>query len=331
MPERRPIDIIRNSGGQMNVGPLGSESPITSMCEIGGCLCAVKIDGIYEIKLPDQVDPGRTNIALQKSQRRILAYGSDSEIVVRTLLTADVLFNPSYLGSAFDKKVAVDVTFSALGDLISMDEIANGLESVMAGAVPPTSQDGTLLVPSVADLVARCETFIQKARHAYLDLLRIAQLFYGDLGNKQVDRLSELARERHGDGAGLVRLLDSVGPFLHFVRRTRHCVEHPKEDQRIVVQDFQLSADGIIIPPTIEVIDNEKPYPRTAVLEFTKGVTNRLSKIFEIMIAPLCAHNMQAPAGLPIVVMELTVAERPASRVRFSFGVQNGDRQVPMK
>ncbi len=331
MPERRPIDIIRNSGGQMKVGPLGSESPVTAMCEIGGCLCAVTTDGIYEIKLPDQVDPGRTNIALQKSQRRILAYGSDCEIVVRTLLTADVLFNPSYLGSAFDKKAAMDVTFSALGDLISMDEIAIGLESIMAGAMPPTSHDETLLVPSVPDIVARCETFIQKAHHAYLDLLRIAQLFYGDLGSKQVDRLLELARGRHGEGAVLVRLLETVGPFLHFVRRSRHCVEHPKEDQHIVVQDFTLCADGVIIPPTIEVIDKEKPHPRIGVLEFMKGVTNRLSGIFEMMVATLCGHNILAPGGLPNVVMELTVEQRPASRVRFSYGFQDGDRQAPVK
>lgn len=331
MPERRPIDIIRNSGGRMRVGPPGSESPITAMCEIGGCLCAVTTDAIYEIKLPDQVDPGRTNIALQKSQRRILAYGSDCEIVVRTLLTADVLFNPSYLGSAFDKKAAVDVTFSALGELISMDEIAKSLEPIMAGAMPPTSRDGTLLVPSVPDIAARCETFIQKAHHAYLELLKIAQLFYGDLGSKQVDRLLEVARERHGDGAGLVRLLETVGPFLQFVRRTRHCVEHPKEDQRIVVQDFTLRAEGIIMPPTIEVIDKEKPHPQISVLEFMKGITNRLSGIFEMMIATLSGHNIQAPGGLPIVVMELTVEQRAASRVRFSYGFQDGDHQVPMK
>lgn len=315
----------------MKVGPLGSESPVTAMCEIGGSLCAVTTDGIYEIKLPDQVDPGRTNIALQKSQRRILAYGSDCEIVVRTLLTADVLFNPSYLGSAFDKKAAMDVTFSALADLISMEEIANGLESIMSEAMPPTSHDETLLVPSVPDVVARCETFIQKAHHAYLDLLRIVQLFYGDLGNKQLDRLLELARGRHGEGAGFVRLLEKIGPFLHFVRRTRHCVEHPKEDQRIVVQDFTLCADGMIIPPTIEVIDKEKPHPRIVVLEFMKGVTDRLSRTFEMMIATLCGHNIQAPAGLPNMVMELTVEQRPASRVRFSYGFQDGDRQIPVQ
>src|SRR5258708_20041919 len=90
----------------------------------------------------------------------------------------------------------MDVTFRGLGDLISMGEIAIGLESIMAGAMPPTSHDETLLVPSVPDIVARCETFIQKAHHAYLDLLRIAQLFYGDFGSKQVDPLLDNPPEK---------------------------------------------------------------------------------------------------------------------------------------
>ena len=330
MPGRRPIDTVRDSGGHLKIGPPGNDSPITAMCEIGGFLCAVKTDGIYELKLPDQVDPHRTNPALPKSQRQVLAYGSDCEIVVRTLLTANALFKPEYLGSAFDRKQALDLAFSALRDLISMHEMATSLEAAQAEAKAHMTESGTLFIPSVPDIIGRCEAFIQKAHHAYLDLLKIAELFYGDLGKRQVDRLVEVVHASHGEDTGLVRLLRRVSPFLHFIRRTRHCVEHAKEDQRIVVLDFTLCADGMIIPPTIEVVDKEKPHHRIDVLVFMKGVTDRLSQIFEVMIASLCGHNTQALGGLPIVVMELPADQRSASHVRFSYGLQDGSRIVTM-
>jgi hypothetical protein len=212
-----------------------------------------------------------------------------------------------------------------------MHEIATNLEAAQAEAKAHITESGTLFVPSVPDITARCEAFIQKAHHAYLDLLKIAGLFYGDLGKKQVDRLVELAQTRHGESAGLVNLIKKVGPFLHFIRRTRHCVEHPKKDQRIDVEDFKLCADGLIIPPTIEVVDVEKPHHRIDVLIFMKGITDRLSRIFEVTIASLCGHNIQSPGGLPILVIELPEDQRPASHVRFAYGIHDGDRMVPMK
>jgi hypothetical protein len=330
MPERRPIDITRDSGGHIKIGPPESTSPITEMCELGGFLCAIKTDGIYEIKLPDQVDPHRINPALPKSQRQVLAYGSDCEIVVRTLLTANALFKPEYLGSTFDRKQALDLAFSALRDLISMHEMATSLEAAQAEAKVQMTEGGTLFVPSVPDIIGRCKAFIQKADHAYRELLKIAELFYGDLGSKHVDRLTKLAENRHAKDAGLVRFLKKVGPFLQFVRRARNCVEHPKENQRIIVEDFTLSAVGTIVPPTIEVIDIEKPHPQIGVLDFMKAVTDRLSQIFEVMIASLCGHNTKALGGLPIVMMELPADQRSASHVRFSYGLQDGSRIVPM-
>jgi hypothetical protein len=92
MPERRPIDILRDSGGQIKVGTPDDESDITDMFEFDGSMHVIKRNGIYRLRLPDEIDPKRTNAALPRTQQQILAYGSDSEMVVRTLLTANRLF-----------------------------------------------------------------------------------------------------------------------------------------------------------------------------------------------------------------------------------------------
>ena len=88
--------------------------------------------------------------------------------------------------------------------------------------------------------------------------------------------------------------------------------------------------DPMLVEQTIEVIDIEKPHPQIGVLDFMKAVTDRLSQIFEVMIASLCGHNTKALGGLPIVMMELPTDQRSASHVRFSYGLQDGSRIVPM-
>jgi hypothetical protein len=60
-----------------------------------------------------------------------------------------------------------------------------------------------------------------------------------------------------------------------------------------------------------------------------KRVTWEMTKIFEAMIASLCAHNVRAVGGFPIVVCEIPVGERPASNVRFSYGGYYNGRFVP--
>jgi hypothetical protein len=252
---RRPIDILRDSGGRMKVCTPEDQSDIVGMCEIGGSMHVVKRKGIYKIKLADEVDPKRTNSDLPTTQQQILAYGSDCKFVVQTILTANRLFNPMYLGDSFDKKRGLDLVFGALLDLISMHEMAISLEKAEDQAKTTAdcsaANDGALFLPSLGDVRGRCESFIHKADHAFFALFDIVKLFYPDIGTGLFDRLASIAAERYGEEAQFTRFVNRVAPFLKCIRQTRNCVQHPKDGQLINVQDFILSADGSIVPPSI--------------------------------------------------------------------------------
>jgi hypothetical protein len=317
----------------MKVGAPDDESDITNMCELHGSMHVIKRGGIYRLSLPDEIDPKRTNAALLRTQQQVVAYGCDSEIVVRTLLTANRLFNPRYLGSSFDRKRGLELAFDALRDLISMQEMAVDLEMTQDEA-KRKAHDGSerrdsVLLPSVRDVKGRCEAFTQKADHARFALFKIAKLFYDKIDEGVFDGLAKAAEEPHGQDSLLARFVKKVAPFLKFVRRTRNCVEHPKEGQRIDVQDFTLSTEGNVMPPSIEVIDKETPQDRIPVVDFMKNVTEEMTMIFELMIASLCGHNVRAVGGFPIVVGEIPVGQRPACNIRFSYGVYHGGRFVP--
>ena len=88
MPEKRPIDIIRDSGGMFDVGT-PEEGPVESAVEIDDSLYIIKPNAIYAVNTADQIDPNRTNIGLPKTiTRKVFAVGSYSELVGKILLTA---------------------------------------------------------------------------------------------------------------------------------------------------------------------------------------------------------------------------------------------------
>jgi hypothetical protein len=277
MPARRPIDILRDSGGRMEVSTPEDQSDIVSMCEINGSIHVIKRQGIYKIILPDEIDPKRTNPVLPTTQQQILAYGSDCKIVVQTILTANRLFNPVYLGSAFDKKRGLDLAFGGLLDLISMHEMAISFEKAedeaKTKAAVRAANRGALFLPSLGDVRGRCESFIHKADHAFFVLFDIVKLFYSDIGAGLFDGLASFAAERYGEQAQFTSFVNRVAPFLKCIRQTRNCVQHPKAGQLINVQDF--------IPPTIELIQTEASLPPMPVLEFIKRVTADFAKVFE--------------------------------------------------
>jgi hypothetical protein len=154
-----------------------------------------------------------------------------------------------------------------------------------------------LFLPSLGEVRGRCESFIHKADHALFALFDIVKLFYPDIGTGLFDRLASIAAERYGEEAQFTRFVNRVAPFLKCIRQTRNCVQHPKDGQLINVQDFILSADGSIVPPSIEVIDKVASLAPMAVLEFMKQVTSDY--------------------------------QRKAHHVRFSYGFYDGDRAVP--
>jgi hypothetical protein len=60
---KTPIERRRESAMRMDVGGTDDASPITSMFAIGDHLHVVKEKSIYEVRLADDIDPQRTNIA----------------------------------------------------------------------------------------------------------------------------------------------------------------------------------------------------------------------------------------------------------------------------
>lgn len=167
MSNKRPIDRIRDSALSMSVGAPDDLSAITAMIPLEDVLHIVKEKSIYACKLADTIDPGRTNPHIPNVQQKVLALGSDSPRVGKTLLTARELFHEHFLPDSFDCKASLALAFSALKDLAAMSAMADRFEAAQSASQleDRRRQDRSVVLPTVGDVSDVAKSFLQKADH----------------------------------------------------------------------------------------------------------------------------------------------------------------------
>ncbi len=317
----------------MEVGDATDKSAITGMVPIAGILHIIKGDGIYVCRLADDIDPKRTNPNVPNVQQKILSIGSNSELTARTLLTAKRLFEPKFLPDTFDSISAITLSFAALKDLAAMDEIKQLLIDAekKADLGDRRKIDRSVILPSVGEVLSPCKSFIQKSDHTIQSLFGIAKLFYGsDLRKGWFDALQSTVERKYGTEDQFSAFMKDVRPFLQFVRHWRNAIEHPKPTERVIANDFTLNSEMQLLPPTIEVVHPKAHQPPISIVSFMHQVIEQISKIFEMMIAFMCSKHAQSFSQFHIQVIDLDESQRHEKNVRFSYGVQNGDRFTPI-
>ncbi len=299
------------------------DGAVLAMLSIRETLYAVKEKSIYTVRLAEEIDPQRTNPTIPNSQQKLFSYGSDSPLVGRTLLTASELLDRSYLGQTFDQESGLAFAFEALKCLIAMDEIKSQVQaSIEIAKVGELTRkpNGSITIPSVPDLRARCVAFIQQAQRSLSELLNVVKLFFGiDSGRRWFESLTELVEHRYGEEDGFADFMRHVLPFLQMVRTARNCVEHPKAVEYVTVTDFALQADGKVYLPTIEVVHQKHPLHVTPVLDFMNLVSDHASQVFEVMLAHLCEKNLRQLPMAEMHLVELPEEQRRYKYVRYAY------------
>jgi hypothetical protein len=302
------------------------------MIVIGKKMHVVKASSIYEVRLADDIDPGRTNPSIPNTQQKVLSIGSDAEVVGRILLTASALFKKNYLPN-IDCDEALRVSFEALQDIVAMGEIAETLrqeEQASADDLRDNRKaDGSVLLPSIKNLPQKCGEFVQKADHGLGKLYSIVQIFYPKARKPYFEGFSDTLIALYGATDPFADGVLRAVPFLKFVRDTRNCVEHPKQNQKIIVKDFCFDPSGKVLAPTIEVVHARSPHDPVNISVFMRDISATIIDIVEAMIAGLCSKHVTSSPGLPFEVVTLPEDTRHQF-VRYSYGLidQNG-RIIP--
>ena len=292
----RPIDKVRNSGGQITLPP--DTGGITDMGEINGAPNMIGGSAIYRVQLADEIDPQRTNIAIPNTHQKVLSYGAEFPYVRQTLMTARRLFSNKVLGPAFDYKTGINLSFEALQDLAAMYDIRKDLRARLDKIAEHllAVKQRSMTVPSMGDVRGETKALLQKADHVAVALFNVAQLFYGDeIGPRWFASLHSLASKKYGDNDVFAEFLKAALPFLQFVRNARNAVEHPDQTKSVKVTDIALLPSGELNPPSIEVIHPETPQPSVPLLAVMEHIADQLATVFEVT-SRIFAVRMSSPS-----------------------------------
>lgn len=286
----------------------------------------------YRLQEADQIDPDRKNPALSPTfQQKLFDYGTNSELLCRTLLQAQVMFRKEFQSIDIDR--AMQLSFDALGYLVSMHETAQAFKSAEQTAIEKTErlerQNTSQTIPAVGNVRSSCKSFAQKADHFAFSLLEIVRLFYPEMNKKKWDAFHALVQSRFDESDPFYKAVEITAPFLRLIRNARDCLEHANL-KGVETRDFELQPDGAIAVPSIEINFRGSAHDRCAISSFMEETTNKLLVTFEMIIVHMCSKNIQPRAPFPMTVGLLSEDQRKAWHVRFAYGMYDqGGQFVP--
>ncbi|EJJ25013.1 hypothetical protein [Rhizobium sp. CF142] len=329
MNSESSIDRIRESAGSMTIGDT-SDGIVTGVITIADRLYVVKQKAIYRVAFADEIDPQRTRADIPNTQQIIVNAGSESYIVRKILLTAEELFRKDRLLSGIDFDAARLTSLEILKDVIAANEVAEIYKNakIAAESEVSSSKDMSFKLPAIPDIEARAKTFIQKCDHAFQAIYKLCCVFYNEAemrnAGKWLDGFVVILKSR----------LEADDPFIEFasvlagtgkhVRDVRHCIEHPKENQRIIVQDYSLTLSRELAEPTIEVVHKTSSFPPEPLGAFFELMIGQMLDGVELLMAYLASRNISPPGNLPVYVGEIPENQQ-RNGVRFGYLISMGD------
>ncbi len=330
--EKRPIDLMRESGGAFKIES-DDNSPIQEFCTLNGGLAIVTKNAIHEIQLADQIDPKRENPNLPHNvQRRVLDIGSDSVLVGKTLLTANVLFKQKFLPSFVNIHKAMSLVLEILMDLVAMDTASEefiDIEKKQIQDAENRSQNNSLVIPSISDVGQRAKSFIQKANHVEDAIIDMIRLFYPELAAGHFETIVNNLETKYSTDDNFVQFLKDVLPFMKMVRNIRDCLDH-RNVKNAKVLNFRMNPDSTISPPTIEIKFRGTILEATPLSCFMPATTKSMLCIIEDLIAFLCSKHVQPFGNTPIQVGLTPENTRRNKFIRYSYYTNVTNQWMPI-
>jgi hypothetical protein len=327
---KRPIDQKRDSAFFGTVGT-EDEGVIREFLNVGSSLLMIKDRAIYKSRLADQIDPGRTNINVPHTQQKLYSVGSSSEIVGRILLTAKYLFQHGMLDGRFDKTDLMSVTLDFFDEAIKLVTLSDSLiadqDVAIAECKKQKAQGSVVLLPSITDIGGRVKSFIQHADHSVQRLLILCGV---PAGKAWFDRLAKVASEVHQLEQAQIERLDRMAKFAQFLRNCRNCVDHPKPHQQVIFNNFRMTSNAEIEPPTIEIVHEQTSEPVVPLTIFMDNIMQSLVNLGEQTIAFLASYHVMPGWEGKVSVCYFPDGQRRHPHVRYYFAINMNGQIVPI-
>lgn len=332
--KKTKIDLLRDSAGSFNLNTPDDESEISKMFSVDDRLLIIKGEGVYEIKLADQIDPERQNASTPNTIQKIIPFGTNHPWVGRILLTAHRLFKTDFLQDHINCDEMMIHIINIIEDISALYELVDKYNEEEKNTIKNhdlrIKEDRTFILPTIRNVEVRCNEYLQKYDHSLSELFTIVKKFYPDVNKGGWDSLQKKIEGEPKDIDNFIDFLTGALPLLHMIRNARNCVEHPKDHQRLVVKNFSLDSKNNLLPPMMKVIHPKTVIEDVPVLKYFTENFQNLIEVIELMLVFLCARNMKIVSGSPVKIILLPEDVQKSKNVRYGYAINIGGQDVPM-
>lgn len=328
--DKRRIDRIRDSAGSISVGD-DSDGVITSPIVVADKLFIVKERAIYQIRMADDIDPERTREDVPNTQQRVLGAGSESRVVQATILTAVELFKKEYIADGVDRDFVILTSISLCEELLHAELILADIERDMKAAEEKlqSPKDRAFSLPSIQDIKPRTKSFVQRIEHFLQMMFRISQTVLGEVKNKFFEGLSCLIKEKFKNDEQFNLFAQDLANFAKLIKNCRNAIEHPKQGNILVIEDYRLDKEMVAHRPALKLIHKDTPFDYEDLLQFTSHALHKSLFLFEDLLAFMARHHLKEKGQFTPHVFFVEEDQRRFG-VKYSLGVEFSGSVVPV-
>lgn len=294
---------------------------IKEFIEIDGKLFVVKEYSLYEVTLADNIDPNSENLKLpDNTQRLVMRLGSESEILARTLLTANKLLNKNYQKPITNinkiLKFILDITQELDEIKKTVDNYNNHENEEKINFEKRKVKNTDHVTPSIPSLNTICSTVFQRANRILQIQMDIFRIFNPEFNKKSYYTDASQYIELEKDNR-FANFLKGLVPFTELVRNIRNCIEHRRSE--ISILDYELLLNSDILEPTIEINYKDCKMKRTPLSTVLNDTLENLVFMIENMLVFLCENNINDELGVPITLSIIPEKQRKNKFMKFGY------------
>ncbi len=162
---KRRIDVIRDAAIKLNLEG-NNAGAIQDLYSLGSRMLSIHARGIFELQLPDQIDPAELIRLFSPRINRFSVLVRIARTLFGRYCRARRLFRVGFIPPPVDLVRAQEIVFDGLQDLLAMRDIADTVTSQVTGLIEGFNAAKVKRgLPSLPNLKPQCEMFMQKAKH----------------------------------------------------------------------------------------------------------------------------------------------------------------------
>lgn len=313
---KSPIDIQRDAAFRIDLP--ADCGGIKELKVINEHMYAIGANAIYEIILPDSIDPERTNPNVKGINRRILDIGLDSPIVAR-LLGQTFEFSQIMPQEKLHK-----ITLKAFELIPPMYQMAtilistyNELDEIVTDYNKKNKTEQFVSISQISNLESSVRTFFLEAHKVLKSILELLNM---TSGGEKTKNFTELAKD--SNDSNVISIINGYyASTLDVIWNLRNSIEHPSPNRFVKINNVTISANNKITEPTWEhayeswdnkkVVKTDKAYSLIGDMDV---LFTNMQRLIEDTL--LCVSLSVAYC---IISFEIEVNEKDETKPRYSI------------